>query len=233
MNSLRKAFLVFASLFILNGAAAQETTDEYHPNVVGISENGITQGVNDMRNYLKEFYSTEGARIVSEEPFRISVNENLTYEIGTFKTDNGSDFANISIWVKENGLEKRFLEAVYRMMQNTDSSASSEIDKARKKWVTLCNAHDAAKLVNELYTEDAIYYNRGRVLIGRDALSAEYGYMNNQAYSLDLNPEHIQLVSEDMAFEIGRCSGSYNLPYILIWKKEVDDNWRVFFDSNY
>ena len=247
MNPLRTAFLSFASLLILNGALAQETTDEfspssnviksinaeYHPKVVGISKDGIIQGVNPMRDYLMEFYRLEGARTASEEPFRTVVTEKLEYEIGTFKTEKGTDYATISIWVKENGLEQKILEAVYQMTENTELSAKEEIAGARKKWVTLCNAHNAGKLVAELYTEDAIYYNRGRVLIGREALTAEYSYMNNQAYSLDLNPTHIQLVSKNMAFELGRCSGSYNLPYILIWKKEADGNWRVFFDSNY
>ena len=124
MNPLRKAFLLFASFFILNGAMAQDTTNqftpnpnmiksinaEYHPKFVGISEEGIIQGLNAMRDYLMEFYSAEGARTVFEEPFRTVVIENLEYEIGTFKTEIGTDYANISIWVKENGLEQRILE---------------------------------------------------------------------------------------------------------------------------
>lgn len=232
---------------ICGGTLAQETKDdfapdpnviksinaEYHPKVVGISENGITEGANAMREFLMEFYQIEGAKAVSEEPLRISVNKVLDYEIGTFKTEKGSDFANIGIWVKENGLEQRILEVVYQMSYFDASSATAEIDNARQNWVKLCNLHNAAKLVTELYTEDAIYYNRGRILIGHETLSAEYSYMNNPSYSLDLNPVQILPVAHDMVFEIGRCSGSYNLPYILIWKKETDGNWRIYFDSNF
>ena len=69
-----------------------------------------------------------------------------------------------------------------------------QLKKARKKWVKLCNKHKARNLVEELYTKDAIYYNRGRVLRGHDLISQEYSYMNNPSYSLQLNPKHIEMV---------------------------------------
>lgn len=251
MNTKRfpfhKTILFCSLLFVSVGAIAQETTGEftpgpndiksinaeYHPQVVGISENGMIQGVNAMRAYLMEFYRGEGAKSVSEEPFRTAVHEKMDFEIGTFQTETKNHFATMSIWLKDKGLEQRILEVVYKMSEKNETNALAEINQARQKWVKLCNAHNAGNLVSELYTEDAIYYNRGRILIGREKLSTEYSYMNNPSYSLDLTPSHLQQVTDDMVFELGKCSGSYNLPYLLIWKKEADGNWRIYFDSNY
>lgn len=206
---------------------------EYHPEVVGISANGLTQGWDAMKSYLKEFENEQGARVNSESLKRIAVHQRMDFEIGAFETDKGNRFANISIWVKGDDSSKRILEAIYETASNENNNVIVEIAMARKKWVELCNAHDAEKLVIELYTEDAIYYNRGRLLIGREKLSAEYNYMNNPSYSLDLTPSHLLKVTDEMVFELGMCSGSYNLPYLLIWKKEADGNWRIYFDSNY
>ena len=243
---IRIAFVL--SLFLISTSfVAQETKDEfspgnndiksinaeYHPNVVGISKDGVIQGINSMRDFLLQFYQQEGSRSASEETNKISVHKNLFYEVGSFQTEKGSEYANIGIWVTENGVQQRILEVLFKTSKRDPITAINEITAARNKWIGLCNAHDAAKLVNELYTEDAIYYNRGRVLIGREKLSAEYSYMNNPSYSLNLTPSHFQHVNENMVFEIGQCSGSYNLPYLLIWKKEEDGNWRIFFDSNY
>lgn len=88
-------------------------------------------------------------------------------------------------------------------------------------------------MAEELYTTDAIYYNRGRVLQGHDQLSSEYGYMNDPSYRVELHPEHIEIVFDDIIYEIGLCFGSYNLPYILVWKKHEEGDWKIYLDSNY
>ena len=97
----------------------------------------------------------------------------------------------------------------------------------------LCNAHRASELVSTVYTPDAYYYNCGRILQGAEAISNEYSYMNSPQYSLKLTPKHVVFVTSNIAYEIGRCSGSYPLPYMLLWKKKSDGNWQILMDSNY
>lgn len=109
---------------------------------------------------------------------------------------------------------------------------SFEIDQSRKEWTELCNSHRADELVKRLYHSDAYYYNRGRLLQGTKSITTEYNYMNNPGYSLKLTPKHVAFVTSDIVFEIGLCSGSYNKPYMLLWEKHTDGNWRVLMDSN-
>ena len=203
----------------------------YHSDVVGVSKNGIIKGRNAINTYLRDFYTNHGVLQEFKTHYRRSVVSGLDYEIGSFQTKKGSAFMHIIIWTKENDLDLRIVEVVYEMSGNKEVPAG--IAKAREKWMTLCNTHNSNKLVTELYTEDAIYYNRGRVLKGHNQLSQEYSYMQNPSYKLQLTPEHIEMVSDDMAFEIGKCDGSYYLPYILVWKKQSDGSWKIFMDSNY
>jgi ketosteroid isomerase-like protein len=107
-----------------------------------------------------------------------------------------------------------------------------EIDKRRMEWMEICNQNDASKLVERLYSKDAIYYNHKPLVVGRQAIISDYQYMNNPAYSLRLEPLVVHSISKDMVFEIGQCSGSYGGKYILVWRKDNDGIWRVFLDSN-
>ena len=106
------------------------------------------------------------------------------------------------------------------------------IKKQRAEWIRLCNAHDANTLIETLYTENTMYYNKGRLLTGRVDLVTEYEYMNNPQYNLTLNPILIEPVSETVVYEMGQCKGSYNGKYLLVWQKNSNGVWKVLFDSN-
>ncbi|MEM7186132.1 MAG: hypothetical protein AAF466_05690 [Bacteroidota bacterium] len=186
-----------------------------------------------MELYAKVLQQKHGEQIQSESLKRVSVHQNLEYEIGSFQTSKDASFSTMSIWVNENNSEKRILEAVYKNAASDGEVDLSDISKARSLWMELCNSHKANELVKQLYTYDAIYYNRGRILRGYDQLSKEYGYMNNPSYSLELHPLLVQPVNESTVFEMGKCSGSYNLPYLLIWKKQDDGSWKIYMDSNF
>jgi ketosteroid isomerase-like protein len=120
------------------------------------------------------------------------------------------------------------------MYKKTDpENQLTDIDRARKEWMKWCNSHQAGELVKNLYTKDAYYYNRGRLLKGTESITEEYAYMNSPSYSLTLTPKHVELVNSEIAFEIGKCSGSYPNPYMLLWKRQDDGNWKILMDSNY
>ena len=232
-------------LLIAFSAVAQETNNdsnntdsyenriesEYHPRAILISKESLSEGRDAFKTQLIEFYKSRGGMVEFETKFKIPVYDILEYEISSSQTAKGGSYAHIFIWSKEQGSEQKIAELVFE--KSGSSEISPELAKARKNWEKLCNKHNSKNLVTELYTEDAIYYNRGRILRGHDQLSQEYSYMNNPAYSLQLNPKHIEVVAEDLIFEIGMCSGSYNLPYILVWKQQDDGSWKIYFDSNY
>ena len=95
-----------------------------------------------------------------------------------------------------------------------------------------CNAHQVDKLVNELYTKDALYYNHRPMINGRERLIQEYSYMGNPAYKLALKPITVRPFSKDLVVEIGQCEGSYPGKYILIWQRSDQGVWQIALDSN-
>lgn len=205
---------------------------QYDSNVIRISKTGFFKGQENMKTYLLNLYNDQNKLVSYKSRFTIPVYQSLEYEIGTSETKNDNQFAHLIIWSKENNLKKRVAEVIYeKSIKNNEIPI--ELTKAREKWMILCNTKQSEKLVKELYTENAIYFNRGRVLRGHSQLTKEYNYMDSPSYKLQLNPEHIEMVSEGTIFEIGKCSGSYHLPYILVWNKQPDGTWKIYFDSNY
>ena len=201
--------------------------------------------------YLKNALKINGAEEVLEGPLTIVENyrsqalhidsismrkkfvavldSTVIYEIGHF-WDIDQTYAYLLLWRKDGGTLKRELEFVTPI--DYAEKSPDEITASREQWMRLCNANDAAALVNEMYTENALYYNHRPIVIGREAITTEYRYMNNAEYELTLNPSIVEMVSETLAFEIGRCSGSYPGNYVLIWQKGSDGKWRILLDSN-
>lgn len=152
------------------------------------------------------------------------------YEIGEFKNSKNEIFKHLIIWNKTEKLKKRELEFVAKAKKF--ASNKNEIDARRKEWITLCNNHNAKELVHQLYAKNAIYYNHKPVLVGRELISKDYSYMNQEIYQLLLTPIHLEEVTEDLAFEIGQCSGTYGGKYMIVWQKNKDGKWYVLMDSN-
>jgi ketosteroid isomerase-like protein len=162
-----------------------------------------------------------------EKQFSKPVNNQLSYEVGMISTDEHNFMIMFLNKEKEAGIE--FLVIIKR---SSSKNSPAAMDMARTKWMELCNSHQASELVHQLYSPNAYYYNRGRLLQGREAITKEYQYMNSPNYGLTLTPKHIVRVSTEYAFEIGQCSGSYNKPYMLLWQKQPGGSWQVLMDSN-
>lgn len=108
----------------------------------------------------------------------------------------------------------------------------SAIDQRRAEWIRRCNAHNAAKLINDLYLPKTIYYNHKPPITNRTDLIKAYAYMNRPDYTLQLTPLHREMVNASFAYEIGQCSGSYGGKYMICWQKDAQGKWMVFMDSN-
>jgi ketosteroid isomerase-like protein len=161
---------------------------------------------------------------------RIQANDSYDYEIGSFINKDNGLAKHLIIWHTSNNEDKRELEFI---IETDDSKVNlEEIDIQRANWMTLCNAHDAKSLIENVYSENTMYYNRGRLLIGRNDLVKEYAYMNNEQYQLKLNPILVEPVSKTIVYEFGQCEGSYNGKYILVWQKNNEGIWQILFDSN-
>lgn len=169
--------------------------------------------------------------------FDIKASRSVDYEIVKFRTSKAAYFQMI-IWNRASGDPLRELEVLSESGMEGPAKipkmeqAMVEIAQARVQWVELCNSHAPANLVAAMYTPNALYYNHRPMVVGRQAITETYGYMANPNYELDLTPWITQVVSENMAFEIGYCTGSYGGKYMLVWVKNSEGKWQVLLDSN-
>ncbi|MEM6344608.1 MAG: hypothetical protein AAF927_12035 [Bacteroidota bacterium] len=153
------------------------------------------------------------------------------YEIGQFLTSDRKTYYHLLIWNLEGEQPLRELEMI-ASGGTLDSGILAAIDQRRAEWIKLCNERDAANLVEQLYSENALYYNHKPMVEGRTAITQEYSYMNRPEYSLMLNPIIVQPVNDSLVFELGQCSGSYGGKYMLLWQKDATGKWYVSMDSN-
>ncbi|MEN0051242.1 MAG: hypothetical protein AAF806_29525 [Bacteroidota bacterium] len=196
--------------------------------VIALDNGSFYQDESDRTSYFKNLKDTIGNLQYGRTFFHTTTVNDIEYELGEWVSENKSFYRFLRI---KDAKGLRALE-FYTGGDLNHELDYGEIDTARAKWMELCNQHDAAELVEQLYTDNAIYYNHKPVLIGTESIAVEYSYMNNPDYSLKLVPLTVEPANKNIVFEIGQCSGSYNGKYVLIWKKVADGVWKILLDSN-
>jgi len=200
----------------------------YTENAMVLSENGVDLA---SRKEILELVPNSDFIVKGVSAIKkIHASDTYDYEIGSFINKDDGLAKHLIIWNTSDGNTKRELEFITET--NGAKVDLNVIKKQRAEWIRLCNAHDANTLIETLYAENTMYYNKGRLLKGKAALMAEYEYMNNPQYNLILKPILIEPVSETIVYEMGQCKGSYNGKYLLVWQKNSNGVWKVLFDSN-
>ncbi|MBO6792589.1 MAG: hypothetical protein JJ895_01670 [Balneolaceae bacterium] len=214
------------------GNKAQGIDSLYFPNALKIYGHGeLYLGASE----IAEYWSNQKMSIKEiETTFSVIANNDSTYiyEIGSFNDDSGRNFAHLLIKNQGEGIPKRELEALSLYSATNIEEVKAEISDQRDRWMHYCNTHQVDSLVMNLYYPNAVYYNHRTPINDQSALIQEYGYMGNQQYSLKLIPLHLEVINEQVAFEIGQCEGSYNGKYMLMWFKDEQGEWKVLMDSN-
>jgi ketosteroid isomerase-like protein len=211
---------------------AGDVSECYTEQCVLFPENGkAITGKADIAQFYSQKYPNVSKVKTVQVKKRFIETPTLIYEVGTLITDKQEIYPYMVSWNGSKGTWQRELEAMAK--KTTSHNDSMQINAAREKWMQLCNAHDHKKLVENLYLKDAYYYNRGRVLEGWESLFTEYKYMSQPSYHLSLKPISVMMVQPDLAYEVGKCSGSYGGHYMLVWEKQRDGEWKVCLDSNY
>jgi len=212
-----------------DGAAIEKL---YDPNAIKlISEDSIVHGALQISRH----YQSQKSKIASiESVFKVEANADLgiTYELIKYKTENRKEHVQLVIWKQEDAKAMRVFEFTEIMSLKAAKVDTSAIGHSRKLWIKLCNENNAKNLIEQLYSPNTMYFNHKPLIQGREALIKEYGYMNNPNYTLSLRPLKLVAVNSNFAYEIGQCQGSYSGKYILVWKKGIDGDWKIYIDSN-
>lgn len=203
-----------------------ELSSFYTDNAYRITPTGeyIQHGDSIVNKNSRQFSSPENLEITCS----VSVAyDKYFYEIGHFSDNGNSDHHFLII---RDSSHKRLLELFVPKQKFTPDL--EQIAKQRLRWMQLCNNHQVEDLVDELYVQQPLYYNFKPLIEGSENIINTYSYMNNEWYNLQLHPICINQLSNEIAFEIGQCSGSYVGKYILVWKKGSDGRWRILLDVN-
>lgn len=233
---MKKTILLLLPLLLLGSISkAQNSKDdnssEYTSQAVAIvSADTILNGADAISTY----FESNGRKYKAvEQIFQVDANEarGLSYAINQLTLLNNTVEKQLVIWKEVEGKQQKEFE--YWQSSSLQTALDTiVISNRRARWMELCNSHQVAELVNDLYSKNTMYFNHRPLVRGREALINEYGYMNYEKYSLRLNPLIVEVVNDSTVFEIGQCQGSYGGKYILIWKKDEDGEWRIFIDSN-
>lgn len=189
------------------------------------------KGGESITGYYSDLFTT-GTRFTAVHPYqRFTETTQLIYETGYITTDKQDIYQYMTIWKNAEGSWKRELETIAK--KTVSRNEHEQVNTARSRWIQLCNSHRHDQLIAQVYAADAYYYNRGRLLQGRQQLTEEYKYMANPMYQLTLTPLSVQMVQPDMVYEIGKGSGSYGGHYMIRWEKQPATDWQVTLDTNY
>lgn len=195
-------------------------------------KDAVRKGSKEIADYYMKLYQDTGEITGLVVEGRYVETLNLIYEMGYFTTANNREYQFIAVWKKQFGAGwVRELEMVG--LKTPHEVDLAELDQPRDNWVKYCAENDSHALAKNVYTEDAYYYNQGRLMQGWDAIGTEYSYMNSPTYRLQLTPKITRVVQPDLAYEIGQCSGSYRGQYMFRLVKQADGEWKVSVDSNY
>ncbi|MEM7574041.1 MAG: hypothetical protein AAF433_14130 [Bacteroidota bacterium] len=213
-------------------ASGSQLVHHYWPAAISILPDGqALSGPTAIAAHWDDFFAgkiRQDLQIIAQIPAGAS--EEYRYELSSFALDDLQRFAQLVIWNLHDGPAQRELEFI--VAYDSPETDFSGINTARELWMQHCNDHRVDLLINEVYSPNTLYYNHKPLLQGRAALISEYNYMTNENYQLQLNPIHTELVSKDLAIEIGQCGGSYGGRYVIIWQKQPDGRWMVLLDSN-
>lgn len=200
--------------------------------------------------YLKDgavFYKGKlfkGEQLIEKKikDFRLAVGENISYqkieshslrptqkfELGIYKANNQTFYTVIG-WRNKDGWKKE-VEIIYeKLTEKTD--ALNQIDFARNKWEEYSNNHDPDGLIDQLFSKNGYYFNRGRVFQGEEIKEA-YSYMKGEKWKIKLETLSSTQLSDRIVFDIGTFQSSGKGLYFLLWSKN-NEKWELLLDFNF
>ncbi len=250
---MKKLLLFFFLLNVLNCKTSQELSsplsiqnqhwrtsfdsglllDAYYTETAGLFINDkMYQGrsaINSVMTKLKG--EINGIRFIG--PIKQVEHDSLHFfDIGLFEDKNKKNHAYLIAWNRINGTWQKELEVINAFDKNT-KLPEMEIAEARQLWEKLSNSHDHKALIQEVYTSDAIYFNRGKIDEGTEAITKRYAYMANPNWQITLTPIQLLAVQEGLIYEVGKYKSNGLGHYVIIWTKTADNKWKARFDFNF
>ncbi|MEZ2415312.1 hypothetical protein ACA086_10130 [Muriicola sp. E247] len=148
---------------------------------------------------------------------------------GIYTTDKGTAFHSIIGWKKSESWVKVF-EAIAPKSGVTENS-KTEIGLLRSSWELYSNQHRPELIAKNVFAGEGRYFYKGVEYVGMQIADA-YGYMKNDSYSIDLTPQKIIQVNNQIVYEVGMYDTGGQGLYFLLWFKKGEE-WKLWLDFNF
>ena len=156
------------------------------------------------------------------------------FEIGKLRLPNDEIYLSLTAWSKYNdGPARKEVEYIDPYDGNLEKMNLRPIHAKRKNWVDYSNDHNPEKLVESTYHRNGYYLSSGRIRMGADKIIEAYQYMKRPNWSIELIPQHIHPVHENLIYEVGRYESTGTGSYLLIWTKDDQGDWKILLDFNF
>ena len=208
----------------------------YREDSVVFSEDQFLFG----KEQIAEHFSLSTSMIRDAEVIKTYKNFNNRYfETGIYRTGDAEEktIHYVTIWFKNTSPDNhtpwlRELDVMY--LQQGESADSDTLDAARSQWNKLATRRSALRMIQSMYTEDAVYINKREVHNGRPAIISEYSTYIDQGYAVKLWVKRSVAVNPNVVIDTGKynAGGDFNGYYVQVWKQQSDKSWRVIFEAD-
>jgi ketosteroid isomerase-like protein len=188
-------------------------------------EDLINEELKNFRNKIKGIKYLGSIKMVEHDSLRF-------FDVGLYKDKSKAYHAYLIAWNKVDDFWKKELEII-QPYNNSSKLNEQEITAAREQWVQLSNSHNHRALIEQSYTENAIYFNNGKIDKGVEEIVTRYAYMSNPNWKIELNPIQLLSVQEDLVYEIGKYKSGGVGHYFILWTKDKEGVWKVRLDFNF
>jgi hypothetical protein len=209
-----------------------DVVDFYLKNAVLITENGdCYRGNLEIASFYQKYFNDIAViqSVIKHGRFPDQVN---IYEMWSFVTQKNDEYEVVTSWAMDGKVWRKELEIIAK--KESSEPAPAALLSKEKLFTDIVNKeHNVKKLLEKLYLKDAYYYNRGKLYQGQKEIAQAYSYMGQSGYPLRLTTDHVVMVKQNLAFEVGTWFAGETGKYILIWKKQPHNDWKIILDSNY
>lgn len=215
-------------------AAPAAVNSGFSPTGLLYSNGTIYRGEDAIRQFQKENQLDNKMALSPATKKKITHDTNSYFEVGHYRSmESGeNEFAYLIAWKKKEDQWLKELEIIYPSLDKAKVDAS-QIDAARTEWMNYSNAHKPEKLVEKLYTKNAVYFNAGRVYGGTEEITRKYLYMARPKWTITLKGLEVLPVRDDVVFEVGEYQSTGKGHYVLLWIKESEGPWKALLDFNF
>ena len=192
------------------------------------------------KDLITEHFSKSTASIRSAQVTNTYKNyRNRYFETGIYITDDPQEkpIHFVTIWFLSSGDSDqprwlRELDVLYQ--QAGEHNDSESLTAARKQWNKLATRRSALRMIEALYTEDAVYIHKRKVYNGRPSIISEYSTYIDAGYAVRLKLKHSQRVQPDITIDTGKYNAGADFTgyYVQVWKQQPDKSWRVIFEAD-